>query len=311
VNDEGTRRQMTGYMTDIINEQAVDYINRDHNQKPFAMIVSHKSVHWPVLPAKRHESLYNDYKFESQPASEDDLKGKPLLTRDFDKEESYFMENILPEPVEPRRGRGNDRSTIVGDQLRCLSSVDEGVGLLFAALEESGQLDNTIIIYTSDNGMLMGEHGQFNVKRWAYDPVLRVPLLVRYPRLVSAGSVREQMVLNIDIAPTLLELADVELLIQIHGQSLVPLLQDSNVRWRKAFLAEYFLEKVSPRERPWKAVRTERWKYIEYTEEGIPAEFYDLQNDPREEHNLIAEPAAKPHIEALQKQLNDLLKETN
>lgn len=221
------------------------------------------------------------------------------------------MENILPEPAEPRRGRGNDRSTIVGDELRCLSSVDEGVGMLFAALEKSGQLDNTMIIYTSDNGMLMGEHGQFNVKRWAYDPVLRVPLLVRYPRLVSAGSVREQMVLNIDLAPTLLELADVEPIIPIHGQSFVPLLQDSNAPWRKAFLAEYFLEKVSPRERPWKAIRTERWKYIDYTEEGIPSELYDLQADPEEEHNLINNPEEETNVDALKKQLDDLLKETN
>lgn len=275
------------------------------------VINSHKAVHWPILPAKRHESLYNDFKFESQPASEDDLKGKLLLTRDFDKEASYFMENILPEPAEPRRNRGRDPSAVVGDELRCLASVDEGVGHLFAALEKSGQLDNTMIIYTSDNGMLMGEHGQFNVKRWAYDPVLRIPLLVRYPRLVSAGSIREQMVLNIDLAPTLLELADVEPLIPIHGQSIVPLFQNSDAPWRQAFLAEYFLEKVSPRERPWKAVRTAEWKYIEYTEEGIPAELYDLQNDPNEEHNFIAEPAAKIHTEALQKELNDLLKKTN
>jgi len=309
VNDEGTRIQTTGYMTDIINEQAVDYVNRDHNQQPFAMIVSHKAVHWPVLPAKRHEALYNDYKFEAQPVSEDDLKGKPLMTREFDKEVSYFMENILPEPAEPRRGRGNDLSAIVGDELRCLSSIDEGVGLLFAALEKSGQLDNTIIIYTSDNGMLMGEHGKFNVKRWAYDPVLRIPLLVRYPRLVSAGSVREQLVLNIDVAPTLLELADVEPLIPIHGQSFLPLLQNSDIPWRKAFLAEYFLEKVSPRERPWKAVRTSQWKYIEYTEEGIPGELYDLQNDPREEHNLINQPGERTNVAALQKQLDDLFKE--
>jgi arylsulfatase A-like enzyme len=311
VNDEGTRRQTTGYMTDIINEQAAAYVKQDHANKPFAMIVSHKAVHWPILPAKRHESLYPDYKFEAKPPSEDDLKGKPLLTRQFDKKESYFLENILPEPAEPRRSRGNDPSTIVGDELRCLASVDEGVGHLFAALEKSGQLDNTIIIYTSDNGMLMGEHGKFNVKRWAYDPVLRVPLLVRYPRLVSAGSVREQMVLNIDVAPTLLQLADVEPIVPMHGQSFLPLLRNSNAPWRKAFLAEYFLEKVSPRERPWKAVRTERWKYIEYTEEGIPAELYDLQNDPCEEHNLIAEPAAQPHLVILKKQLNDLLKETN
>ena len=311
VNDEGKRIQTTGYMTDIINEQAVDFVNRNHNQKPFAMIVSHKATHWPILPAKRHEDLYHDYQFESQPASQEDLKGKPLLTRDFDREESYFMENILPEPAEPRRNRGHDPSAMVGDELRCLASVDEGVGHLFAALEKSGQLDNTIIIYTSDNGMLMGEHGKFNAKRWAYDPVLRVPLLVRYPRLVTAGSVREQMVLNIDLAPTLLKLAEVEPLIPIHGQSFVPLLQNADAPWRQAFLAEYFLEKVSPRERPWKAIRTEKWKYIEYTEEGIPAELYDLQNDPQEEHNLIDYPEAKTHVDALQKQLEALLKETN
>jgi N-acetylglucosamine-6-sulfatase len=119
------------------------------------------------------------------------------------------------------------------------------------------------------------------------------------------------MVLNIDVAPTLLELAEVEPLIPIHGQSFVPLLQNADAPWRQAFLAEYFLEKVSPRERPWKAVRTERWKYIEYTEEGIPAELYDLQADPKEEHNLIDQPEQQTNVEALQKQLNDLLKETN
>jgi N-acetylglucosamine-6-sulfatase len=107
VNDEGMRRQTTGYMTDIINEQAVAYVNKDHNNKPFAMIVSHKAVHWPVLPAKRNESLFPDYEFESQPPSEDDIKGKPLLTRPIDYKEWYFLENILPEPAEPRRGRGN------------------------------------------------------------------------------------------------------------------------------------------------------------------------------------------------------------
>ena len=311
VNDEGARIQTTGYMTDIINEQSVEFVNRDHNQKPFAMIVSHKATHWPILPAKRHETLYPDYTFETPRVSEDDLKGKPLMTREFDREASYFMENILPEPAEPRRGRGRDPSVVVSDELRCLASVDEGVGDLFAALEKNGQLDNTIIIYTSDNGMLMGEHGQFNVKRWAYDPVLRVPLLVRYPRLVTAGSVREQMVLNIDVAPTLLELADVNPIIPIHGQSFVPLLSDSNAPWRKVFLAEYFLEKVSPRERPWKAIRTDRWKYIDYTEEGIPAELDDLQTDPREEYNLINQPEQEANVDALQKQLNDLLKETD
>lgn len=310
VNDEGMRHQITGYMTDYLNEQAVDYVNADHNDKPFALILSHKALHWPILPAKRYESLLSDYKFEPVPPGEEDLEGKPVLTRPVPDIDITTLEGVAPEPAEPRRGRGSDRLSMVHDNLRCLASVDEGIGDIYDALEKTGQLDNTIIIYTSDNGMLMGEHGEFDKKRWAYDPALRVPMLIRYPSVIPGGSVLNKMILNIDIAPTLLELAGVEPIIPMHGRSFVPLLNNSDAPWREAFLAEYFLEKCVPRAPSWKAIRTEKWKYIRYYgNAGILNELYDLENDPEEEHNLISEPSAQPHLQKLQQQLNKMLEE--
>jgi N-acetylglucosamine-6-sulfatase len=188
--------------------------------------------------------------------------------------------------------------------------VDEGVGRLLAVLEELGELDSTVFVYTSDNGYLMGEHGRFNDKRWAYDPSIRVPLLVRYPPLIPPGSIRQQMVLNIDLAPTFLELAGVEPLEPMHGESMVPLLRDPQAPWRKAVLAEYFLEKVAPRVPSWQCVRSERWKYIRYTDESDSFdELYDLQADPDELTNLAGLPASRENLQKMRRELDQLLKQ--
>ncbi len=294
VNDEDTRVQTTGYMTDIINEKALSFLNTQEGRKPFAMIVAHKAVHWPLLPAKRHESLFPDFKFDSVAVKQQDITGKVALNNEnIERKAFYEYQNVLPERPESRRGRGRERDMVVADQHRCLQSVDEGVGQFFKTLEAKNMLDNTIVIYVSDNGMLMGEHGAFNTKRWAYDPVLRIPMLMRYPRMIPPNSTRKQMVLNIDIAPTLLQLAGATPLEPMDGTSLVPILEDEDFPGRKAFLAEYFLEKVAPKIRPWKAIRTENWKYIKYTEAGIPAELYHLEKDPEETYNLINDPDSK------------------
>ena len=160
VNDEGAQLQTTGYMTDIISENALKFLNQLDSKKPFAMIVAHKAVHWPLIPASRHESMMSDFKYDTVAPSVADLAGKPLLTREFVRKSFYAYENVLPEAAESRRERGKTPSQVVGDEHRCLASVDDGIGKLFAALEKSKQLDNTIIVYVSDNGMMMGEHGE-------------------------------------------------------------------------------------------------------------------------------------------------------
>lgn len=307
VNDDGLQKQIDGYMTDYLNEQALAFVRKPH-RKPFALIVSHKAVHVPYLPALRHEPLYADYEFVPPPAARSDLAGKPIMTRPIPRVSPLDLEGVAPEPAEPRRGRGRDPASVTRDQLRCLAAVDEGVGQLYAALQESGQLDRTIIVYTSDNGYLMGEHGVIDQKRWAYEPSIRVPLLVRYPPLIPAGSIREQMVLNLDLAPTLLELAGVKSVISMHGQSFVPLLRDGQAPGRASFLAEYFVEKVGRRVPTWQAIRTPRWKYIRYVSETKSFdELYDLQTDPNEEHNVVAEPGAADPLAALRRDLERLI----
>src|SRR5262249_25477188 len=146
-------------------------------------------------------------------------------------------------------------------QLRALAAVDEGVGQLFKALEEANQLGNTVIIFSSDNGFFWGEHG-FADKRWAYDESIRDPLLIRFPKMIKPDTVLDQLVLNIDIAPTLLELAGASVPKTIQGRSLLPLFKDTKASWRNSFLTEYFQEKQYPRTPTWQAVRTDRWKYI-------------------------------------------------
>jgi len=316
VNDNGVRRQLRGNMTDYLNRRAVEFVEQPHD-KPFCLYLGHKAVHLPFLPAKRHEELYSDYEFQVPPPDDEDLAGKPILTRKMPRLNRLELEGIGPEPAEPRRGRGRDPQSVVRDQLRCLVSVDEGVGQLFEALEASGELDNTIFIYTSDNGFLMGEHGRFNAKRLAYDESLRVPFFIRYPKLIAPGSVREELTLNIDVAPTLFELAGVESVIPMHGESFVPLLKGKNASWRKAFLAEYYLEKVAPRDPTWKAVRTDRWKYIHYLmadEQGDPHgydELYDLKADPKELKNLVNHPEYRTQLQEMKAQLQGLLSQYN
>ncbi len=222
----------------------------------------------------------------------------------------YELEGVAPEPGEPRRGRGTDPASVVRDQLRCLAGVDEGVGQFLETLQASGQLDRTLILYTSDNGYLMGEHGQMDDKRWAYEPSIRVPLVVRYPPLIKAGTVCDRLTANVDLAPTILELAGVKAVVPVHGRSLVPLFHNPAASWRSALLTEYFLEKVAPRVPPWQSVRTSRWKYIHYPENADWDELYDLQADPGEEHNLIREPDARDTLEELKKERLRLLEAT-
>jgi arylsulfatase A-like enzyme len=306
VNVNGQRRQYTGYMTDLLNRWAEEFVDRKHD-RPFLLYLSHKAVHKPYIPAERHMNLYSVQRYVPPKSADDDLKGKPSLTREFAPVDIKRIPGATVEPAEPRYGRGDSREGVFLDHLRCLSSVDEGVGMLLDALERTGQLDNTVIIFASDNGVLLGEHGLFMNKRVPYEESLRIPLLLRYPKLIRPCSEREQLVLNIDIAPTLYELAGVTPPIKMHGKSLVPVLLNPEAEHRTDFLAEYFFEKVAPRHAEWQAVRSDRWKYIHYVDlEGMD-ELYDLKDDPYELNNLISFPDHATTVRTMKERLTQLL----
>ncbi|HEY2934616.1 MAG TPA: sulfatase [Acidobacteriota bacterium] len=295
LNKDGKVEKVSGYITDILNDEAVAFIERSH-RGPFLLYLAHKAVHGPFIPAARHKGLYSEQAIVRAPSTQDTLQGKPALLRK--------IENQTP----PGPGTGpNDE--LIRNQMRALMSIDEGVGRIFRALEETQQLDNTILIFTSDNGYFWGEHG-LGDKRAAYEESIRDPLLVRYPKMIKPGTVRDQMTLNIDIAPTLLEIGGVSLPKDFAGRSLLPLFKSNTKNWRSAFIAEYYAERQNPRVPSWQAVRSDRWKYIHYPEMTDMDELYDLKSDPYEMKNVIQQARVQDKLKELKNELQKQLKAT-
>jgi N-acetylglucosamine-6-sulfatase len=285
LNRNGARAEVPGYLTDILTQEAVEFIRRKHD-KPFAMCVWHKSVHDPTTPAERHKTAFSGESIPRRPNYEDQLDGKPAMFIDGN-----------GKPV--KRGRyGGPAEEKIKNQMRCLLSVEEGVGSILAALEETGQLDDTLVVFSSDNGYFWGEH-KLGDKRRAYEEGLRVPLLMRYPRLIRAGSRPTQMVLNTDLAPTFLQLAGVKPGSSMDGMSVLPLFGRKKPRWRTSFTTEYFLDPGYLQTPRWRSVRTERWKYIHYQDVPNSEELYDLAADPFEMKNVIGEAAAARVVSSL------------
>jgi N-acetylglucosamine-6-sulfatase len=195
--------------------------------------------------------------------------------------------------------------------------VDDSVGRLTAWLEESKQLDNTIIVFMGDNGLLNGEHGMVD-KRTMHEPSIRIPLIVRYPGLTRPDAPKRvpQQVLTVDMAPSLLDLCGVTTPDKLHGRSWRKLVQTgSDPAWRHSFLYHYNYEKQFPYTPNVRGVRTDEWKYIHYPHgDGSPdrhmAELYDLKSDPGERRNLIAKPEYAVKVKELQAELSRLLQAT-
>jgi N-acetylglucosamine-6-sulfatase len=315
LNIDGKMQKVPGYATDILDARAVEFIRRPHD-KPFVLYLSHKAMHPNLtqradgslsdpsastfVPAPRHAKLFANEKIPRRPnALVDHVEGKPALMRKIDS---------LP-PLS--RATGSSDKEILGRE-RTFMAAEEGVGDILKALAEKKLLDNTLVIFTSDHGDFYGEHGLSVERRLAYEEGIRIPLVMRYPRLIKAATVIDQMVLSIDIAPTLLQLAGTAIPKNLHGRSLVPLLKGEPVKWRDSFLVEYFSDKVFPRmdHMGYQAVRTDRWKLIHYTDLKDMDELYDLQTDPYEMHNRIDDPSAKAARDHMRDELHRQLQAT-
>jgi arylsulfatase A-like enzyme len=299
MNINGKNEKVQGYVTDIINEHSIKFIRQEH-KKPFVLYVSHKAVHGPFMPAERHRDLYADAKFLVTPNINDSLDGKPVLTRETEEPKNKKQQ---------KRGTSGFSAQGARAQLRCLAAIDEGVGDILKALEQTKQLDNTVVVFSSDNGYFWGEHG-LGDKRWAYEESIRDPLLMRYPKLIKAGTTLDQLAMNIDVAPTFLELGGVPVPKTIQGRSLLPLFKDNKAPWRNSILTEYFQEKMYPRTPSWTAVRTGDWKLIHYKDLEAMDELYNLKSDPYELKNLIKDSSAQKTLTQIKAELAKLLKES-
>jgi len=314
-NIDGQRKEIKGYYTTVVTDMACDWIGRPH-QRPFVLIVGQKAPHGPFVPEEKYRHTYDNVKIE-YPKSGFDLDDKPKWYKDrLDTWHGiygslYGFRKNVPD-------RSPEGVKVFGDFVRSytgtINSVDDSVGRIYRALADAGQLDNTVFIFTSDNSFLLGEHGMID-KRTMHEESTRVPLVVRYPAAIKPGTVIDQQVLNIDAAPSILELCSAKPLENIHGRSWVQLLKGDTRDWRKSWFYEYNYEKQFAYTPNVRGVRTDDWKYVHYPHgDGKPdrhqAELYHLASDPGEDRNLIDDPKHAARLAELKAELARLQKET-
>lgn len=283
LNIDGQRKAHQGYTPDILTNYACQFIEqRAQEDSPYLLYLSHKSIHEDFSPAPRHEGTYKDLKVP-RPATfadtEENYQGKPLwlkrqrtswhgAERDFTIQDYGSFDRFFQRYSE------------------CMLAVDESVGRIVETLQKAGQLDETLIVYFSDNGYLMGEHGLID-KRVMYEPSIRVPCFVHCPALIPQPRVDERMVLNIDLGPTFLDVAGLPPSASMHGNSFLPLIEGKETNWRKAFVYEYFVDPPAPQTPTTFGLRTETHSYMTYPGVWDQYELYDLEHDPHQTHNLL------------------------
>jgi N-acetylglucosamine-6-sulfatase len=329
LNIDGEEKQYPGYITDHLNEHAVAFLRKERS-KPFALFFAHKAVHPDAFQAAdgtidlskggygvapRHEGLYKDAHFPRRPNTiphAEVVKDKPAWKEAFE-----LKRNVASRRVLDGVGAGTDEE--IRDRARMMASVDEGMGEVFKALEETGQLDDTFILFLGDNGYFFGEHGLGPERRFAYEEGIRSPFLIRYPAWFKPGATNDDLVLALDIAPTVVDLAggNAEDFEHMQGLSLRPLARGKRPKgWRSSFMCEYFSENAMP----WligmsyKAVRTRRYKYIHWTQKSLDGaacdELYDLKKDPYEMRNLADRKSQRARVKRLRRELAKLVAES-
>jgi arylsulfatase A-like enzyme len=276
--------------------------------------VHFKAPHRSWEPPERFARVFESSEIPLPRTFEDRFEGRPEAVRRarmaIADMTDFAGRGVSPSlPAEERKRRNLEQ--LVKNYYRTLLTVDENVGRVLDALDAYNLTADTVVVYTSDNGFFLGEHGLFD-KRLMYEPSIRVPFLMRFPGRLPAGSVDSRhMVLNVDLAPTLMDLAGLPVPPGLHGRSLMPLLNGRETSWRDAFLYEYYEYPAAHCVRKNRGVRTDRWKLVHFWEQPEEWELYDLQTDPDETVNLAARPEQRSRIAELRRRLEALRRELN
>ncbi|VAX40713.1 Arylsulfatase [hydrothermal vent metagenome] len=328
----GEKVEHEGYTTAIITDLSIEWLREGREAgKPFLLMAHHKAPHRNWQPGPAHigdydgvvlpepASLFDDWADNASPARQQEMTIAAHLTeRDLKleapggltEEQRAVWEAAYAEKNEAFAAAGLTGEDLVRwkyqryakDYLRCVQSVDDSVGRLLDTLETLGLAENTIVVYTSDQGWFLGEHGWYD-KRWMYEESFRTPLLVRWPGVVEAGVASEEMVMNLDFAPTLLEAAGVEVPGRMQGESLVGVLRgETPIDWRQSVYYHYYESTGSHNVAKHEGVRTATHKLIRFYETG-EWELYDLVADPEEMQNIYGEAGTEELTERLKAEL--------
>lgn len=301
LNVNGERVPQRGYITDELTDYAVDWLeDRKNADQPFFLYLSHKAVHANFTPADRHAGSLPEREWEpprTEAVTAAMQENQPRWLRD--QRNSWHG-------VDFPYHSDLDIETYYKAYCETLKAVDESIGRVMTQLEKMGVADETLVIYMGDNGFMFGEHGLID-KRVAYETSIRVPMLMRCPDLFPGGTVVDEVVANIDIAPTVMEAMGLVAPPHFDGASLLPLLRGEEVPWREHFLYVYYWEKNFPQSPTVFSLRGDRYKYITYYGIWDADELYDLEEDPRETRNLLVDPAYEDIAAAMEKRLYEMM----
>jgi len=334
------RKVIRGYVTDVITDLGIAFLEQRPKDKPFFLMLHHKAPHRDWTPDAKNRELFAQRTIPESPTLWDDYSGRTDALRENRQtiaRDLTHRDLKIPPPPGTKAGPDTQRwwqtvptqvvvtqngvaKTLIGkeltqwkyqrymqDYLACIQGVDDNVGRLLAYLDQSGLLDNTVIFYTSDNGFFLGDHGMYD-KRFMYEESLRIPLLVRWPGVVKPGSASDALVLNVDFPETFLDLAGVKPPSFMQGRSLRPLLENGKPRnWRTSFYYRYYHDPGHHNTWAHYGIRTETHKLIYFWKKD-QWEFYDLVSDPQEMRNLYGDPSQTRTVAALKRQLLKLKK---
>ncbi len=322
----GSRRKEQGYATDLITDHSLAWLQRRPKDKPFFLMCHHKAPHRPWQPDAKHAAMYENETIPEPFNLYDDYANRAQAARLATMRVGENMTRTDVKRDIPPGLKGNDLRRwayplYIKDYLRCVASVDDNVGRLLGYLKESGLERDTVVVYTSDQGFFLGDHGWFD-KRFMYEESLRMPFLLRYPREVKPGSVNRDMILNLDFAELFLDYAGVERPAGMQGISFRQNLRGHTPKdWRKSMYYRYWMHLADHGVAAHYGVRTDRYKLIYYYGKPLGSsgalegdrppewELFDLKNDPHEMRSVYADPAYQNVVTELKAELDRLQKE--
>ena len=335
-NVNGKQEKFTGYATNISTDFAINWLENERDStKPFMMILQYKAPHRPWEPDHKYEKLWEDIEMPYPANFNDDYKGRELTAGDTEMTMEHFSrkdmkltppadlkgkdkvkwnfygarndEIVIPEGMSFEEARKWRYQTYIKDYLACVKSVDDNIGRVLHYLDDNNLTENTVVVLTSDQGFYLGEHGFFD-KRFIYEESIRMPFIVRYPKKVKAGTINEDIVANIDFAPTFLDLAGIQTKEKLQGKSFKTLLEsETPSNWNQAVYYHYYEFPYWHHVQPHYGIRTQKYTLAHFYYNIDKWELYDLEKDPMQMNNVINDPKYAKIIVDLKKQLKDLM----
>ena len=319
----GEKQTVSGYVTDLITDRSLAWLKQRDPLRPFCLLCHHKAPHRPWEPAPRHvdalkhttiaepPTLYDNYRNRARAAAAATMR----VDRDL---HAGDLKEPVPDGLSGMEVKQWKYQRYIKDYLACIAAVDEGVARMLDYLDEAGLAEDTIVIYTSDQGFFLGDHGWYD-KRFMYEESLRMPFVIRYSREIRPHSTCKDMILNVDFAPTLLDLAGVDIPAEMQGHSFRPLMSGEVPEdWQTSMYYRYWMHLAHHNVYAHYGLRTLRYKLIYYYADaaGQPGsidearepewELFDLETDPQEMNNVYNDPAYVEVISDLKDELHRL-----